>query len=192
MNILLLHAHPNPESYNAALARAARSALEARGHAVDFCDLYAERFDPVLTREDRLRYHDPTANRAGVEGHVARLQAAEGLVVVAPVWNFGPPAILKGYYDRVFLPGVSFEFVEGRVRGALRNVRRLSVVATYGAHRWRAVLAGDPPRRFATRVLRAVMRGSPVDYHALYDMNRVSPEARADFLARVEKGMSRF
>ena len=108
MRVLLLFCHPVEDSYHAALHRTACSALERAGHEVDDCDLYAEGFCPVLSREERIGYHDIGSNCAPVRGYVERLLAAEALVLCFPVWNFGPPAMLKGFLDRVFLPGVSF------------------------------------------------------------------------------------
>lgn len=193
MRILVLHAHPDPESYNAALCRLAIDALSSRGHAIDLCDLYAEGFNPVLSRDERRGYHDVTGNTAPVRDHVDRLRAAEGLVLVHPVWNFGPPAILKGYLDRVFLPGVSFALQDGRVQGALDNIRKAAIVTTYGATRLRAFMAGDPPRKFATRTLRAITRfRAPVMYLAHYDMNRSTPETRGAFCETVRSRLSQF
>lgn len=186
MRVLVLYAHPVETSYGAALHAAVLSGLAAAGHTVDDCDLHAERFDPVLSRAERLAYHTIPDNRAGVEGYVERLRACEALVLVHPVWNFGYPAILKGFVDRVFLPGVSFDIEDGRVKPALHNVRTLMAVATYGADRLRAFLAGDPPRKLATRVLRATIRpGARVRYLAHYDMNRSTDDSRARFLDRV-------
>jgi putative NADPH-quinone reductase len=190
MRVLVIHAHPDPESYNAALFRTVVDTLSAAGHEVDACDLHAEDFQPVLSRAERRGYHQVPANRAPVEAHVARLERAEALVFVYPVWNFGLPAMLKGYLDRVFLPGVSFRLVEGRVRPALGHVRRLAVVTTYGGTRWRAWLVGDPPRKVMTRVLRALVHPlAGCTYLAHYDMNRSTPASRARFLARVGAAM---
>ena len=61
-----------------------------------------------MTREERIAYHDIPENTGPVAEYVARLRAAEAMVIISPVWNFGFPAMLKGYFDRVFLPGVSF------------------------------------------------------------------------------------
>jgi putative NADPH-quinone reductase len=192
MRVLVLYCHPNPESYGAALHRAVVDALTAAGHAVDDCDLYAEGFDPVLSRQERVGYHDLATNTAPVQTHVDRLRAAEALVLVFPVWNFGLPALLKGYLDRVFLPGVSFGLVDGRTQGLLTHIRRIAVVTTYGASRWRAFLMGDPPRRFCTRVLRAVTRFSAsVTYLAHYDMNRATDATRTAFLAEVRARLAR-
>ena len=153
---------------------------------MDLLDLYAEGFDPVLGREERALYHDTKRNRDPVRDHVERLEAATALYLCFPVWNYGFPAILKGWFDRVFLPGVSFDIVDGAVRPALGNIDRLCVATTYGGDRLRTILAGDPPRRVVGRQLRwLVARGAAYDYLALYDMNRADASARAAFLDRV-------
>ncbi len=191
MRVLVLHAHPNPESFNAALCRAVVESLSAAGHEVDLCDLYAENFDPVMNRAERVGYHDLASNRAPVAGHVERLLAAEALVLVFPVWNFGYPAILKGFFDRVFLPGVSFRMADGKVVPNLHNIRKLMTVTTYGGARWRAFAIGDPPRKSVMNVLRRLIApGAAARYLALYDMNRATQAAREAFLARVRAEMA--
>ncbi len=115
MRVLVVYAHPVETSLAAALHRAVVDALTEAGHQVDDCDLYAEGFQPALTRAERLDYHDTSCNRAAVDTYVERLLDAEAFVVVCPVWNFGFPAILKGYFDRVFLPGVSFRLENGAI-----------------------------------------------------------------------------
>ncbi|NBN65358.1 NAD(P)H-dependent oxidoreductase [Pannonibacter tanglangensis] len=193
MKILLLYAHPVETSFAAALHATVRETLEKAGHSVDDCDLYAEGFDPRLTREERLAYHDLDRNRDTVSPYVERLLSAEALVIVHPVWNFGYPAILKGFFDRVFLPGVSFRLQDGKVVPALANIRKLAIVTTYGGSRLRAFLVGDPPRKVGTRVLRAVIHPlARLRYLALYDMNRVSDATRSAFLDKVRKTMEVF
>lgn len=194
MRVLLLFCHPVEDSYLAALHRTALAALERAGHEVDDCDLYAEGFCPVLSREERIRYHDVGRNRAPVAGYVERLLAAEALVLCFPVWNFGLPAMLKGFFDRVFLPGVSFEFgADGRVRPRLRQIRKLAAITSYGGRRLDAWLVGDPPRRVVTRVLRAQIRpAARVVYLAHYHMNVSTAATRGRFLARVERTMAGF
>ena len=194
MRVLLLFCHPVETSYQAALHRAVLAALEAGGHAVDDCDLYAEGFDPVLSRADRLVYHDEAQNQAAVAPYVERLRAAEGLVLVFPVWNFGLPAMLKGFFDRVLLPGVAFRLTaDGGYRPSLDNIGKLAAITTYGQPWWKALLVGDPPKRFVTRVLRATPgRLVPSRYPAHYDMNRSTDATRRTFLAKVERAMTRF
>ncbi len=192
MRVLVVYAHPVETSFVSALHEAVVATLRKGGHEVDDCDLYAEAFDPVLSRQNRIDYHDPALNHADVAGYVERLRAAEALVLVHPVWNFGFPAILKGYFDRVFLPGVSFEIdARGNLEFTLRHIRKLASVCTYGGSRWRAVLAGDPTRSFVKRVLRAhIARDGSCEYLAHYDMNHTRPDRRAAFLARVEQRLT--
>ncbi|MBX4870145.1 NAD(P)H-dependent oxidoreductase (plasmid) [Rhizobium bangladeshense] len=193
MRVLVLHSHPVEESYGKALYKQTLESLRHAGHDVDGCDLYAENFDPVLSQHDRLAYHDYPGNTEPVKSYVERLKRAEGLVLVTPVWNFGFPAILKGYFDRVWLPGVSFELIEGKVESRLRHIRRLAAVLTYGATPFRAFAAGNPPKKIVKRVLRAQINPlRPVTFLAHYDMNNCTPETRARFLAKVKTSMENF
>jgi putative NADPH-quinone reductase len=193
MRVLVLYCHPVAESFNAAVHAAVLRGLAKAHHEVDDCDLYAEGFNPVLSRDERIGYHEIPHNRAPVEPYVARLLAAEALVIVSPVWNFGFPAMLKGFFDRVFLPGVSFGLENGIVKPSLRNIGKLTAVLTYGGNRTRAFLAGDPPRKIVNRVLRVTIRpGASVRHLACYDMNRNGEHQLTAFLRRVESEMARF
>ena len=108
-----------------------------------------------------------------------------------PVWNMGFPAILKGFIDKVFLPGVSFTLDETATTRRLHNIKRLGVACTYGGARWLTFMIGDPPRRFVTRSLRPICApGARCDYVAHYDMNHTKPERRAAFLRKVEARFS--
>jgi putative NADPH-quinone reductase len=110
-----------------------------------------------------------------------------------PVWNYGYPAILKGFFDRVFLPGVSFVLKDGKVRPNLHNIRKLAAVVTYGGDRWRTFLMGDAPKKTVKRAIRAVVHPlAKTRYIALHDLNRADDETRAAFLDRVEWEMRRF
>ena len=192
MRVLVLFAHPVETSFGAAVHAKAIETLRARGHQVDDCDLYAEGFDPVMSREDRLAYYDHAANRLPVAPYVERLLAAEALVFSFPVWNMGFPAILKGFVDKVFVTGVSFDLTkEGDYVPRLFNITRLGVVCTYGGSRLTSFLAGDPPRRFLKRSMKYnCAPKARVDYLALYDMDHSKPERRAAFLDKVEARFS--
>ena len=190
MRILVVFAHPVETSFCAALHRCVVTTLTAGGHEVDDCDLYAENFTAVMSRQERIDYQDVDRNRAHVDPYVQRLLAAEGLVIVHPVWNFGYPAILKGFFDRVFLPGVAFKLVDRKARPSLRNIRKCAFVCTYGGSRFRAWLMGDPPRKMARRHMRVTIRpGAPLAFYAHYDMNRSTPESRERFMGRVRSAM---
>jgi NAD(P)H dehydrogenase (quinone) len=191
MRILVFYAHPVETSFVAALHDRTVEILRAQGHDVDDCDLNVEGFDPVLSRQERIDYHDIAINRRMVEPYVERLMRAEALVFVYPVWNFGFPAILKGVFDRVFLPGVSFEMNGGSFVPTLRHIKKMTAVCTYGAHRWRAWTMGDPPRKCVTRMIRVLIAPmARCRYLAHYDMNNTTPEKRAAFMAKVEAHFS--
>ena len=108
MHVLLIYCHPCPDSFSATLLEVATEALRSAGHDVEIRQLYAENFDPVRNAEERRRYYDESFQRGAPADHIASLQRAEALVLVYPTWWFGPPAMLKGWFDRVWLPGVAF------------------------------------------------------------------------------------
>jgi NAD(P)H dehydrogenase (quinone) len=187
VRVFILYANPVAASFGAALHHEVIATLRSRGHDVDDCDLYAESFNPVMSERERIDYHDATTNKTHVSAYADRLLAAEALVLVYPVWNEGFPAILKGFFDRVFIPGVSFKIgPDGAAAPSLENLKKLAAVCTYGADRLSTFLLGDPPRRVVKRLLRA-MPGHSVrcDYLALYDMNHATPDRRAAFLRKV-------
>jgi len=192
MRVLVVHAHPVASSFNAGLFRMTVGRLSESGHEVDVIDLYQDGFNPVMSEEERLNYHDLDANRKPVETYVDRLLNAEALVLVYPVWNYGFPAILKGWFDRVFLPGVSFGLVNGKVRPILHNIGEILVVTSYGGSRFRSWLMGDPPRKIANRMLRATVKpGAPVTYLAHYEMNLSTDKTRHSFMSKVERALDK-
>ena len=189
LRVLVLYANPVAASYGAALHKQVVESLRTKGHQIDDCDLYKEAFDPVMSERDRAEYHDTTVNRTRVSTYADRLLAADALVLVYPVWHEGFPAILKGFFDRVFIPGVSFAMgPDGSATPCLGNLKKLAAVCTYGADRLTSFLLGDPPRRVVKRLLRAAP-GHRVscEYLAHYDMNHTTPERRAAFLADVRR-----
>lgn len=110
MNISLIIAHPDRKSFNAAIARCCHETLVANGHTVYFHDLYAEKFDAILPVNEILR----TAELPPVlKKHCDEIASADGIIVVHPNWWGQPPAILKGWIDRVLRPGIAYEFIEG-------------------------------------------------------------------------------
>jgi putative NADPH-quinone reductase len=110
MRISVILAHPNPESFNHAIAKMAVDAIKANGHRIFFHDLYQEKFDPRLNLEE-------LANDAilppVIRKHCDEIAAVDGIVIIHPNWWGQPPAILKGWVDRVIRPGVAYEFTEG-------------------------------------------------------------------------------
>jgi len=194
MKVLLLFAHPVETSFGAALHRTALNALIEAGHEVDDCDLYAEDFQPVMSRQERLDYHNTAKNTAYVKPYVARVLAAEALIFCYPIWNYGPPAIMKGFFDRVFLPGVCFDIrPDGKIVGRLHQLKKMACIFTYGGSRWRTVLAGDPPRKIMRRATPIFSNfKAPVTFLVQHDMNTMTKQKGQRFIAKVHRVMSGF
>ena len=194
MRVLVVYCHPVETSFHASLHQQVLKNLRAAGHEVDDCDLYAEGFNPVLSREERLGYHEVPANQLPLKPYVERLQWAEGIVFCFPTWCFGLPAMLKGYFDRLFMPGVAFDISDpANVKPMLTHIKRISAVVTYGRPRWVAMYMGDPPRKIVTRYMKRLTgQGAKVDYHAHYHMNVATEPQLRRFMARVGQAMARF
>jgi NAD(P)H dehydrogenase (quinone) len=192
MRVLVLHAHPVETSFNRSLFTTVVETLRLKGHDVDPLNLYDEKFDALLSREERINYEDVPGNLTpAVKPYVDRVLAAEAIVVVHPVWNYGYPAILKGFFDRIFLPGVSFVLKDGKLTPNLTNIKRAAFVTTYGGDRWRTMLMGDPPRRLGRRWAWATFGVLP-KYLALYDMNNNREPELKGYIERVRAEFSRW
>jgi NAD(P)H dehydrogenase (quinone) len=193
VRILYIYCHPLPESFHAGIRAKALAALAEAGHQVDLLDLYAEKFDPVLSEDGRRHYHDTSRNRIGLESYVARLTAAEAIVLQFPTWCFGLPAMLKGFFDRMIMPGVAFDLSDpAHVRPMLLNIKRIVGIVTYGRPRYMALWMCDPPRNIVKRYVRWFTGGKArVDYHALYHLNVASDAQRAAFIDKVCSALRR-
>jgi NAD(P)H dehydrogenase (quinone) len=195
VQVLVIYCHPVTESFAAAAHGIILQALAARGHKVIDVDLYGENFDPVMNRQERLDYQNTERNIRPVRKYDEQLATAEAIVLVYPAWWYGMPAMLKGYFDRVWLPGVAFDVTpDGRVlTERLQRIRRIIVVTTYGGPWWMVRIAlGDPARKVVSRAIRALCaRGCRVEWYIHYNMDRATPRQLSRFLARVRAGIGR-
>jgi NAD(P)H dehydrogenase (quinone) len=192
MRVVVVVAHPDPDSFNHAIASTAIASLTRAGHDVTVLDLYAEEFRAAMSHDEQLAYHgdrpllDPMAER-----HAGIIKRAEALVFVYPTWWSTVPAILKGWLERVLVPGVGFVFDEHqRVRRGLTDVRRVVGISTYASTRLYVKVLNDNGRRTLMRALRLntalVTRRS---WLALYRVDNCSPAQRQAFLKRVDQKM---
>jgi NAD(P)H dehydrogenase (quinone) len=195
MKLLLVFCHPDPASYGAALRDAARDTLAAAGHELREIDLYAQGFNPVFSAAEKASYlNDTQRNIDGVAEHVDALKWAEGWLVIYPTWFYGPPAMLKGWMERVWLPGVTFRVAVAKQRtigGELRNIRRFVGITTSGSPWWWLTLIGNPGRSLFMRGLRPLYaKGCRMKWLQLYNMNHVTQAEREGFLARVRNELA--
>ncbi len=156
MNVLIVNAFAPDDPAREPIVELAATTLSAAGHDVRRSDLLDEGFAPFMTPEDRRAYHteQPVADLA-VAAETESVLWAEAILVCYPTTVFTVPAVLKGWFDRVFLPGVAFTFDhKGRVAPALTRVRRLGVVTTRPHSRWRVWRQRDGGWRTIVRGVR--------------------------------------
>jgi len=146
MMVSVILAHPQEGSFNHALAQAVVERIAGNGHTVFFHDLYKEGFDPLLLNEEIAR--DALLPRS-IAQHCREIAEADGIIVVHPNWWGQPPAILKGWVDRVIRPGIAYEFVEGDSGGGVpKGLLKASVAIVFNTsntetEREKAIF-GDP------------------------------------------------
>jgi len=152
MNLLIVYAHPNPNSFNAAILAATKSALTAQGHALQTIDLYQQQFNPLLDVASLLS--PATANQsATIRHHQVQLTWAQGLLFIHPVWWYGPPAILKGWVDRVFTEDFAFRLTtDNSGPEGLLTIHQAFVIETAAAPQ--DILAAIPYQSMFPAILR--------------------------------------
>jgi putative NADPH-quinone reductase len=189
LRILVVYAHPLETSYLSAVHVRVVETLRGGGHDADDLDLYKEHFDPVLSPAQMRAYVDTGKNWREVAPYVRRLRAADALVLIHPVWFDGLPAIMQGYFQRVFLPGVATVIDRNGVfHPNLPNLRRMAAVCTYGEVRAEVAKKHDPARRFVRRNIGALIEpNGSFQYLALYGMDFSTAPQRAAFLRRVTR-----
>ena len=192
MRALVVLAHPLSDSLCAHLAHEAIDALRARGATVDVLDLYAEQFQPALTASERRLHYATPEPGADIVALQQRLAAAEVLVLVFPTWWFSMPAILKGWFDRVWAPKFAFEHATP-IKPLLTGLKSCLVVTTLGSPWWIDRLVMRQPVK---RVLKTglVFACAP---HARFNMLSFHAAETADagqvegFLGRMRKAIGR-
>lgn len=189
MRVLIVLAHPDPQGFGPALAQAARAAAEAAGHEAALLDLNAEGFDPVLAAAELRGPPGPDiARQAGA------LAWAEALLLVFPLWWSGPPAVLKGWLDRVWREGVAYtlDAPGGRLVPKLAGITRIGVVMTTGAPWWVWRFGLGAPGRLDRVLAPCVAPRARRLRLAMHGVDASAPAARARFLARVCRAVPRW
>jgi NAD(P)H dehydrogenase (quinone) len=130
VRISVILGHPDKNSFNHAIAKAAVETLRENGHEVAFHDLYREKFPAILPAKEIPR---GAALPQIISRHCAEIAAAEGIIIVHPNWWGQPPAMLKGWVDRVLRPGVAYKFAEGDslAAGALVGLLKANAVLVF-------------------------------------------------------------
>ena len=182
MNVSIILGHQHEGSFNHAIADATRRTLENSGYTVRFHDLYAEKFDPILPHEEiGGPVDDPL-----VRQHLDEIAEAEGIVVIHPNWWAMPPAIMKGWLDRVLRQGVAYKFVDGAPVGLLKAQSALVFTTSNTPEEWERKLFGDPLENLWTTCILRYCGAKNVERTNYSSMIMSSPEQRTEWLADVE------
>ena len=193
MKCLLVTAHPLEDSLCAMLAERAAQALAAAGHEVVHENLYVQDFAPALTAAERRSYYAAQYDASAVAPQTARLLEAEALVLVFPTWWFGFPAILKGWFDRVWGPGIAYDHADdlGAIRPRLQRLRRVLAVTTLGSPGWvdYFILRRPVRRVLKTALLGTCAPGCRFEMLSLYKSEKPALQAVAAFSERVERAI---
>ncbi|MBI4633417.1 MAG: NAD(P)H-dependent oxidoreductase [Deltaproteobacteria bacterium] len=189
MQVSVILAHPNAQSFNHAIAQAVLAELTRRGHQIVFHDLYAEKFDPALPASElRKKASLPPA----VALHCREISCADGIIIIHPNWWGQPPAILKGWIDRVIRPGVAYQFAEGDpgegIPVGLLNVKAVLVFNTSNTSAEReANVFGDPLETLWKNCVFGLCGIEAVYREVFSVMVTSSPEQRQAWLKRVRE-----
>ncbi len=189
MRALAVLAHPSQTSFAAQIYAEAVTALKDGGHEVRTLDLYGEGFEARLSEPEWKTNAEVPENRKPVAALVEDLLWAEALILVFPTWWSGMPAILKGWLDRVFLPGVAFDLADGPIRARLTRLRVFAAITTAGSAWWQVLALFDPVRVHLRAMRLSVAPQAKPVFLRLYKMDTVTAAGRQSFLVRVRERM---
>ena len=190
MNVLIIYAHPNPLSFNQSILKVINAAFIKKGANVRLKDLYAERFDPVLG-EAQLSLQAEGKLPDDIKREQEQVAWADTLVVIYPLWWFDRPAILKGWFDRVFTNGFAFNFDENGVQGLLKG-KRAMVVVTAGGTKEDFGKNADQLTKSTTEGTLAFCGVTDIVDRVFYSVPLVEDEARIRMLEDLEQLVKAF
>lgn len=195
MRCLVVKAHPLAESLCSTLTARILHVLRDAGHAVELEDLYERKFAASLTEAERRGYYTAYSMEE-VAPQVGRLLAAEAIVLVFPTWWFGFPAILKGWFDRVWAPGVAYDHGDdlGPIKPRLTRLRHMLAVTSLGSPWWvdRLILRQPVKKVLKTAIVRSCAPSCRLQMLSLYGSERLTPTQVARFTNRIEHVLRRW
>jgi len=168
--------------------------LVEMGHDVSIEDLYAENFEPALSIKERESYYIGNYDSSNVIIQVNRLQKSEALILVFPTWWFGFPAMLKGWFDRVWGPGIAYDHASdyGPITPRLENLRKVLVVTTLGSPWWvdRLIMRQPVKRIMKMALLGTCAKKSKLQFLSLYNSEKLNEKKIEVFKKRIDKLLS--
>jgi len=191
---LVVFSHPRDDSFAAAARDEALAGLDECGAEVRVIDLYAERFDPRLTAEEHRLHRSDPSTKPHIAAHADLLRWCDTVVLVYPTWYGTLPAMLKGWFERIWVNGVASEVrTDGRPpTPLLTHIRHIVAITSHGSPKWLNALQGEAGKRMLKRALRiSIGTRCRVRWLAIYGMDRNAEPARRAFLQRVRRRCAR-
>lgn len=196
MKCLVVTTHPLTESLCKNLTKFIRNKAVASGHEVTIEDLYAFDFKPVLTANERKSYYQVDYDSSKVTDQIQKLKETEVLVLVFPTWWFGFPAMLKGWFDRVWVPGIAYDHADdlGAIKPLLNNLKEVLVVTTLGAPWWVDKLLMRQPVKKVVKValLTTCARKANLRFLSLYKSEKLNDKEVSLFKRKIEKAIEKW
>jgi putative NADPH-quinone reductase len=198
MRILVVSSHPSGTSFLATARDAVLQDLNEYGHEVRHHDLYKESFNPVFSAFERLNHNAPIAVKTQMFpeliSHIEDLQWCEALVLVYPTWWSAQPAMLKGWFDRVFVRDVAWELPEGakRLKPKLKNIKKLVIVTTHGSSKFVNSVQGESGKRIILRSIRLMFHWrARTHWLAIYKIDGADTQSRKLAIEKLRRRVKR-
>ncbi len=196
MKCLIVTTHPLENSLCKFLTKQLVDNLKAMGHEVTIEDLYTQDFKPILTIEERESYYTTHYNSSDVASQVDRLQKTEALILLFPTWWFGFPAMLKGWFDRVWGPGIAYNHASdfGPIKPLLNNLNQVLVITTLGAPWWVDwLIMWQPVKRIMKiALLGTCAKNSKLNFLSLYQSEKLTPQKIEKFSHKIKQVLERW
>ena len=196
MKCLVVSAHPLKESLCRHLTQQTISKLQEQGHDIELEDLYSNAFQPELTVKERGSYYLDSFTPEGTTEEINRLIEAEALILLFPTWWFSFPAILKGWFDRIWGPGIAYDHADdlGAIKPRLLNLKRVMVITTLGSPWWvdRLIMRKPVKRVIKTALLGTCTKRCQLEFFSLYNSEKLSEEQVLKFSTKINKALSRW
>lgn len=190
VNCLIVIAHPLENSLCKHLANKTIAHLKTKGYQITVKDLYSEGFNPVLNKPERESYYLKEFNGQQVSTDIDQLKQAESLVLIFPTWWFSFPAILKGWFDRVWAPGHAYEHASdyGPIKQCLSNLKEMKVVTTLGSPWWvdTFVLRKPVKKTLKYALLGACATNCKFKMLSLYNSEKLNKSKVDKFIEKIE------
>ncbi len=195
MKVLIIIAHPLKNSLSNYFAQKAISKLKEQGHEIIIEDLYVSGFNPALDVNERETYYQ-NYDISLIEKQTKQLQQADALILIFPTWWFGFPAILKGWFDRVWGPSIAFEHANnfGPITPKLNNLRRVMTITTLGSPWWvdRLIMRQPVKRILKLALLKTCAPQCKFEFYSLYESEKPSEKDLEKFSNRFLKELNRW